>query len=190
MDFGVLSDCLFFDEDKKSSLLFIGTVYTLFGVLVGIETVKQINEEKEETKYLKNIMFYNDREFYCDSLYYGYLPEKFRKKYIPTLKWNNNNKKARSFAIELIIDDEYNKPNFLIINIPVDSSEINESSQNGDIIINYNGIPENAFSAYFNLYTYDKDKIDLEYFQRIKFYIIEGFEDIESLISYKILKVI
>ena len=135
-------------------------------------------------------MFYNDKEFYCDSLYYGYLPQKYRKKYIPTLKWDNKNKKVRSLAIELIIDDEYNKQNFLIINIPIDSSEINEFSQKGDIIINYNGIPENAFSAYFNLYMFDKNKISLEYFQKIKNKLIEGFEDIEGLISYKILKVI
>ena len=135
-------------------------------------------------------MFYRDKEFYCDSLYYGYLPEKYRNKYIPTLKWDNKHLKSRSLAIELIIDDEYNKPDFLIINIPGDSSEINEFSQKGNIIINYNGIPENAFSAYFNLYIFDIDKIDLEYFQKIKNKIIEGFENIESLISYKILKVI
>ncbi len=58
--------------------------------------------------------------------------------------------------------------NFLIINIPGDSSEINEFSQKGDIIMNYNGIPENAFSVYFNLYIFDKDKIDLGYFQKKK----------------------
>ena len=121
----MLSVFSLFEDDIKSSLIFIGAAYAFFGVLVGIETVKQINEEKEENKFLKNIMFYNDKEFYCDCLYYGYLPQKYRKKYIPTLKWDNKNKKARSLAIELIIDDEYNKQNFLIINIPIDSSEIN-----------------------------------------------------------------
>ncbi len=104
-----MSDFLLFEDDIKPFLIFFRSA---FAVLVGIETVKQINEEKEEKIYLKNIMFYNDKEFYCDNLYYGYLPQKYRKKYIPTLKWDNKNKKARSLAIELIIDDEYNKQKF------------------------------------------------------------------------------
>ena len=82
----LLNGILAYEEDIKSFLIYIGAALTFFGVYVGVETAKQINEEKEETKYLKNIMFYNDKEFYCDSLYYGYLPEKYRKKYIPSLK--------------------------------------------------------------------------------------------------------
>ena len=113
-----------------------------------------------------------------------------KKKNIPTLKWNNELQNAKTIAIELIIDEEYDNPNFLIINIPGDSLEINEFSQKGDIIINYKGIPENAFSAYFNLYMFDKDKIDFEYFKNIKNALIDGYRNFESLISCKSIKVI
>lgn len=176
-------------------LIVIGASIAIIGIMAGVDAIKNVyakkKEEKEkEQKYLKNIMFYKDEEFYCDSLYYGYLPERFRKKYIPTLKWNNKLQKAKSVAIELIIDEDFNDPNFLIINIPGDSLEINEFSHKGDIINYYNGIPENAFSAYFILYMFDKDKLDLESFKKIRNQLQEENKDIESLISSKIIKII
>ena len=176
-------------------LIVVGASIAIIGIMAGVDAIKNVyakkKEEKEkEQKYLKNIMFYKDEEFYCDSLYYGYLPERFRKKYIPTLKWNNKLQKAKSVAIELIIDKDFNDPNFLIINIPGDSLEINEFSHKGDIIIYYNGIPENAFSAYFILYMFDKDKLDLESFKKIRNQLQEENKDIESLISSKIIKII
>ena len=176
-------------------LIIAGIAFAIAGVLFGIKAINDIYEKKKEDKkkeneYLKKILFYNDDDFYCDNLYYGYLPEKFRKKYIPSLKWNNKLQKAKSIAIELIVDEDYDNPNFLIINIPGDSSEINEFSLKGDIIINYKGIPENAFSAYFGLYMFDKDKIDFEYFKEKKNRLIIGSEYIENLIFYKISKII
>ena len=168
-----------------------GFILTLFGIGFGKSLYEKIENEKIcEKEYLKNIMFYNDKKFYCENLYYGYLPEKYRKKYFPSLKWNNELTDVKSMAIELIIDENYDNPNYLIINIPGDCFEINEFSQKGDIIIHYNGIPENAFSAYFGLYMFDKDEIDLEYFKKIKHGIINDDEHINNLSFYTILKVI
>ena len=191
----ILGDSLSRAFGLGAALIVLGVGFSIVGILFGIAKIHDIyikkkEDKKKENEYLKNILFYNDKDFYCDSLYYGYLPEKYQKKNIPTLKWNNTLQKVGSIAIELIIDEEYDNPNFLIINIPGDSFEINEFSQKGDIIINYNGIPENAFSAYFNLYMFDKDKIDFEYFRKIKNELIDGYGDFGSLISCKSIKVI
>ena len=148
------------------------------------EKIKRIEDEKR---------FLNNSNFYCLSSCYGYVPQKYKKSVIPTLRWNNDPKgKCKSFAIELIIDWNYDDPAFLIINIDSNELNINEFYQKGDIIIKYKGIPENAFSAYFALYMFSKPKITEEEFFKTKNLLKDGLKGNASsdLISYKILKVV
>ena len=124
--------------------------------------------------------------FYSDSLYYQYIPRKYREFSIPILKWENPPIKAKSYAIELIVNEDGKNPNWLVINIPAKLREFNEYSKEGELIINYKGIPENAFCGCFILYVFDKKDIDVKDFLSMK----NGSDEKnlkKNLIDYKIL---
>ena len=127
--------------------------------------------------------------FYSDSLYFKYVPKKYREYAIPTLKWKDAPLKSKSFALELIVNENGKKPNWLIINIPpkVGEMEINELSDEGETIIKYKGIPENAFSGCFCLYVFDINKINYDDFVSMKNGLEEGEKLRKHLIDYKML---
>ena len=157
--------------------------------LIGGVIINENHKKKEEKRREDEEKFLGNSNFYCSSFCYGYLPQKYRKSIIPTLKWINDSK-CRSCAIELIIDGNYDEPAFLIINIDSSILEINEFYQKGDIIIKYKGIPENAFSAYFALYMFSKPNISKNEFFKTKNLLKDGLYDSTDLISYKILEII
>ena len=125
--------------------------------------------------------------FYSDSFYYQYIPKKYREYTIPTLKWENPSIKAKSFAIELIVNEDGKNPSWLVINIPGDKREFNEDSNDGELIINYKGVPENAFYACFILYVFDVKNIDIKEFLAMKNGEKGGKKLSKRLIEYKIL---
>ena len=127
--------------------------------------------------------------FYSDSLYFKYVPKKYREYAIPTLKWKDAPLKSKSFALELIVNENGKKPNWLIINIPpkVGEMEINELSNEGETIIKYKGIPENAFSGCFCLYVFDSKTINYDDFVAMKNGLEEGEKLRKHLIDYKML---
>ena len=127
--------------------------------------------------------------FYSDSLYFKYVPKKYREYAIPTLKWKDAPLKSKSFALELIVNENGKKPNWLIINIPpkVGEMEINELSDEGETIIKYKGIPENAFSGCFCLYVFDSKTINYDDFVAMKNGLEEGEKLRKHLIDYKML---
>ena len=125
--------------------------------------------------------------FYSDSFYYQYIPKKYREYTIPTLKWENPSIKAKSFAIELIVNEDGKNPSWLVINIPGDKREFNEDSNDGELIINYKGVPENAFYACFILYEFDVKNIDIKEFLAMKNGEKGGKKLSKRLIEYKIL---
>ena len=120
--------------------------------------------------------------FYSESLYCKYVPKKYRDYAIPSIKWKDPPLKSKSYAIELIIDEDGKKPNWLVINIPANILEYNELSNEGKTIIKYSGIPENAFSGCFFLYVFDIKYINYEDFKKMK----EGLEEGEILRSHLI----
>ena len=87
--------------------------------------------------------------FYSDSLYYQYIPRKYREFSIPILKWENPPIKAKNYAIELIVNEDGKNPNWLAIKIPAKLREFNEYSKEGELIVNYKGILENDFLLLF-----------------------------------------
>ena len=147
----------------------------VFGFLGG-KISKEINKEKELI-------------FYTDSLYYQYVPKKYREYAIPTLKWDNVPYNAKSYAIELIVNEDGQNPNLLVINIPPKSREYNELSKDGEIIISYKGIPENVFNGCFIFYVFDLKKIDIKEFSAMKNGLKEGDKLRKHLITFKILVV-
>ena len=76
------------------------------GVGFAIRKLRNYYINKNETK--------NELIFFSDSLYYQYIPKKFREYFILTLYWKGVSKKAKSFAIELV---EVGYRKWLIINI-------------------------------------------------------------------------
>ena len=127
--------------------------------------------------------------FYSDSLYFKYVPKKYREYAIPTLKWKDAPLKSKSFALELIVNENGKEPNWLIINIPpkVGEMEINELSDEGETIIKYKGIPENAFSGCFCLYVFDSKTINYDDFVAMKNGLEEGEKLRKHLIDYKMI---
>ena len=96
------------------------------------------------------------------SLYSKYIPEKYRnEKIFPSFTWENVSFKTKSFIIELIEDDINKK--WQVINISKDINKIIENTNiNGETIIEYKGISDNASCALFILYEISKEKITLE----------------------------
>ena len=97
--------------------------------------------------------------FYSESLYCKYVLKKYRDYAIPSIK------ERPTFEIKKLcywINNWENgkKQNWLVINIPANFFEYNVLSNEGDTIIKYNGIPENAFSGCFFLYVFVIDYIN------------------------------
>ena len=97
--------------------------------------------------------------------------------------------KSKSISIELIINEDGKNPNWVIINIPAKSGEIeiNEYLDEGETIVKYKGIPENAFSVFFSLYLFDINKINYKEFISIKRGLEEGKKLKQNLIDFKML---
>ena len=74
---------------------------------------KNINIKKINEKAIKRELL-----FYSDSLYFKYVPKKYREYAIPTLKWRDPPLESKSFVIELIVNENGKKPAWVIINIP------------------------------------------------------------------------
>lgn len=149
----------------------------LVGIGVGYISSKITNKINEnEIK--------RDLIFYSDSLYFKYVPKKYREYAIPTLKWENPPLASKSFVIELIIDENGKDPYWVVINIPAKRKEmeINELSHEGETIVKYRGLPENAFSGTFCLYAFNITKINYEEFIEMK----DGSDKGESLRTHLI----
>ena len=157
----------------------------ILGASLGLGFLKEKIRKEEEEKFFAN----SNSNSYCTSLFYNYLPEKYRKNIIPSIKWINH-PLCESCSIELIIDDKYDDPAFLIINVNKKIIEINEFNQNGDVLIKYKGIPENAFSAYFAIYMFNKEKITIKEFFETKYLLKNGISYIKNLITYRLIKII
>ena len=161
-------------------IIFIGGFSGLFFAFLEFKAIKKI----------KDIITKKELIFYSDSLYFKYVPQKFRELAIPILKWKNAPKNSKSFTIELIVNEDYKNPFWLIINIPAKKNkiEMNELLKGeGETIINYKGIPENSFSATFVLYVFNIDKINYHDFFNMK-YGLKGEKKIKkNLINIKIL---
>ena len=116
-------------------------------------------------------------------------PKKYREYAIPTLKWKDAPLNSKSFALELIVNENGKDPHWVIINIPPKKGEmeINELSNEGETIIKYKGIPENAFSGCFSLYVFNIKKINYKDFVAMKNGLLEGEELRKHLIDFKML---
>jgi hypothetical protein len=130
-------------------------IIIFLGIGIGIAagyTIHKIFTEKDEPK---------DLTLFSDSLYYQYIPRKFREYCIPTLKWKGTNKKCKSFAIELI-EDGYRK--WLVINIKKWIRKIDNDNyfDIGDHIVEYKGISKNPHKVSFILYELKKEKFKPE----------------------------
>ena len=128
--------------------------------------------------------------FYSESLYCKYVPKKYRDYAIPSMKWKDPPLNSKSYALELIINEDGKNPNWLVINIPGNIFEYNELSNEGETIIKYSGIPENAFSGCFFLYVFDIKNIDYKDFKNMKDGLEEGEKLRSHLIDTKILIII
>ena len=111
--------------------------------------------------YINNNEARNELTFFSDSLYYQYIPTKFREYCIPTLYWKGVTENAKSFAIELV-EDGYRK--WLIINIKKWIRKISNDNHLdvGETIVNYKGISKNPFKVTFILYELKEDKFKPE----------------------------
>ena len=154
----------------------------LVGLGVGFIAGKIVNKIKEKEEKRKLL-------FYSDSLYFKYVPKKYREYAIPTLKWKDAPLNSKSFALELIVNENGKDPHWVIINIPPKKGEmeINELSNEGETIIKYKGIPENAFSGCFSLYVFNIKKINYKDFVAMKNGLLEGEELRKHLIDFKML---
>ena len=133
-------------------LTFIPSFLPLYATVAGIGCVGIVG-----CNYFSKVL-----ELKSDSLYSKYIPEKYRKeKIFPSFTWENVSSKTKSFIIELIENDIDKK--WQVINIAKDSNKIIENTNiNGETIIEYKGISDNASCALFILYEINKEKITLE----------------------------
>lgn len=97
--------------------------------------------------------------------------------------------KDKSYAIEFIVNyNKDNEPSLLVINIPGKICEINQHSLCGEVMVEYKGIPENAFVGCFILYIFDIKKISLDDYFNMKTGNKEGLKfQQKHLIDYQIL---
>ena len=120
---------------------------------------------------------------FSDSLYYQYIPRKFREYCIPTLYWKGTSKDCKSFAIELI-EDGYRK--WLVINIKKWIRKIDNDNylDIGDHIVKYKGISKNSHKITFILYELNKnefkpedwgvgEKLEKDYSEKLSKYFIQ-----------------
>lgn len=154
----------------------------LIGVLsgfIGAKVTNKLNKKEIKREFI----------FYSESLYFKYVPKKYRNYAIPTMKWRDPPIESKSFAIELIVNEDGMSPNWLVINIPAKprEMEINEMSKEGETIIKYRGIPENAFSGCFFLYAFNIKNIRWKDFKNMKEGLEEGEKLRKHLIDFKML---
>ena len=161
--------------------LIVGGLAGLAFGYIGAKVSNKINEKEVKRELM----------FYSDSLYFKYVPRKFREYAIPIMKWKNPPIETKSFAIELIINEDGKNPSWLVINIPAKPKEMefNEFSKEGETIIKYSGIPENTFSGTFFLYAFNIKIIKEKDFRNMKDGLIEGEKLRKHLIDYKMLVV-
>ena len=121
------------------------------GIVAGY-TIHKIFSEKDDRK---------DLTLFSDSLYYQYIPRKFREYCIPTLYWKGTSKKCKSFAIELI-EDGFRK--WLVINIKKWIRKIDNDNylDIGEHIVEYKGISNNPHKITFIIYELKKEKFKPE----------------------------
>ena len=157
-----------------------GLVGIAFG-FIGAKVANKINEKETKRQLL----------FYSDTLYFKYVPKKYREYAIPTLKWRDPPLESKSFAIELIVNENGKDPHWVVINIPAKPKEmeINELSKEGETMVKYRGIPENCFSGCFFLYVFDIKKINYKEFIAMKNGLYAGENLRKHLIDYKMLVV-
>ena len=166
----------------------IGPGAIIIGGLVGIGAgyiSSKITNKINENELKRDLIFYSD------SLYFKYVPKKYREYAIPTLKWKNPPLASKSFVIELIIDENGKDPYWVVINIPAkpEKMEINELSHEGETIVKYRGLPENAFSGTFCLYAFNINKINYDEFIEMKDGSDKGESLRKHLIDFKMLVV-
>ena len=127
-------------------VIFIGLGTGIAGGLVGGLFGRWINS----TKMTLN----------CNSFYKNYIPLKFREEgNIPDLFWENINKKTKSLALEVIIDNKYKT--WSVINIPPKTRKITEGV--GETLIKYGKFRHyNPNTVDFLLYSIKKEKITKE----------------------------
>ena len=123
-------------------VIFIGLGTGIAGGLVGGLFGRWINS----TKMTLN----------CNSFYKNYIPLKFREEgNIPDLFWENINKKTKSLALEVIIDNKYKT--WSVINIPPKTRKITEGV--GETLIKYGKFRHyNPNTVDFLLYSIKKEK--------------------------------
>ena len=138
---------------QVSKGIVISTAALGFGIATGFGSAKY------KDKLIKNIENSENLILYSDSLYYQYIPTKFRNYCVPTLSWKGVSKNAKSFALELV-EDGIRK--WLLINIKKWIKEINnENYYDNDIgqnIVEYQGISKNPYKVTFILYELNKEK--------------------------------
>ena len=121
----------------------VGAVGLGIAIGFGIRKFKQkFIDAKEETSELS---------FFSESLYFQYIPKKFREYCIPILSWKGVSNKAKCFAIELV-EDGYRK--WLIINIKKWIRKIHNDNyfDVGETVCEYKGISKNPYKVTFILY--------------------------------------
>ena len=131
-----------------------GIIVGVAAIGIGIATGYAISKIKNKFEDSKNLSLFSD------SLYYQYIPKKFREYCIPTLCWNGV-KNAKSFAIELV-EDGIRK--WLVINIKKWIRKIDNENyfDVGDTIVEYSGISKHPFKVTFILYELKKERFKPE----------------------------
>ena len=144
---------LMFIPSVPGVVVAIGAIGLGIGVGIAISKLKKYYINKNEKR--ENLTFFSD------SLYYQYIPKKFREYCIPTLSWKGVSKDAKSFAIELV-EDGYRK--WLIINIKKWIRKISNDNylDVGETIVNYKGISKNPYRVTFILYELKKENFKPE----------------------------
>ena len=126
-------------------VILIGLGIGIVGGLVGGLCGRLINSTKMRLK--------------CKSFYKNYIPHKFREEgNIPEFFWKGVSKKAKSFVLETIIDQNPNKKTWCVINIPRQAREIKKGI--GETLIEYKNISNyNPTTVDYMLYSINKEEI-------------------------------
>ena len=135
------------------AVVVIGAIGLGIGVGLAMRKIHNYFISKNETR--------NELTFFSESLYYQYIPTKFREYCIPTLLWKGTSENAKSFAIELV-EDGYRK--WLIINIKKWIRKISNDNylDVGETILDYKGISKNPYKVTFILYELKEDNFKPE----------------------------
>lgn len=86
-----------------------------------------------------------------DTVYYKYIPSKFRQPNCPPhLKWKNVSKETKRFAIECL--ENITETKWLVLNIPQDVRSITPGNIPGNEVISFKGISDNCDEVDFIIY--------------------------------------